>query len=274
MLIRFAVFVLEHSPLLRRLLWRWWYGRLAQRYQGNDWTFMNYGFVAPDGAAPALDPADEPDRLCIQLYHRVASAADLVGKDVLEVGSGRGGGASFVARHHRPAKVTGADFSPQAVALCRRRHAGVPNLAFTVGDAEHLPFSDASFDAVLNVESSHCYGHIDKFFAEAARVLRPGGWFLYTDFRAATDVPAWHAALAAQPGWEQVVHEDITAAVVAALEADDARKRKLIAESIHPRFQHLFGEFAGLVGGQMHAGFRSRQMLYHRFAFQKKSPTP
>lgn len=270
MLIRCAVFLLEHSPLLRRLLWRWWYGRLAKRYTGSDWTFMNYGFVPPSSEAVlALEPSDQPDRLCIQLYHRVASAANLAGQNVLEVGSGRGGGASFVARYHHPRQITGIDFSPQAVALCQQRHAGVPNLTFAVGDAEHLPFPDASFDAVINVESSHCYGHVDRFFAEAVRVLRPGGWFLYTDFRAAADVPAWHATLAAQPGWTQVAHEDITAAVATALEADDARKRKLIADFIPPAFQHLFGEFAGLVGGQMHTGFRARETLYHRFAFRK-----
>ena len=278
MLIRLAVFILEHSPLLRRLLWRWWYGRLAKRYQGGDWTFMNYGFLERrDGQADlssvALAKEDEADRYCIQLYHRVASAADLAGREVLEVGSGRGGGASFVARYHKPAKITGADFSPQAVALCQQRHAAVAPLAFVVGDAEHLPFPDASFDIVLNVESSHCYGHIEKFFAEAASVLRPGGYFLYTDFRPATEVPAWHAALAAQSGWEQVAHEDITAAVADALQADDARKRKLIAEFIPPAFHHLFGEFAGLVGGQMYHGFRQREILYHRFAFRKKAAT-
>ena len=272
MLIRLAVFLLEASPLLRRLLWRWWYGRLAKQRTDGDWTFMNYGFLPPDGSTLALDPADEPDRLCIQLYHRVASATELAGKQVLEVGSGRGGGASFVARHHRPAHLTGVDFSPQAVALCQKRHAAVANLSFAVGDAENLPFPDATFDAVINVESSHCYGHIENFFAEAARVLRPGGWFLYTDFRPATEVPAWHAALAAQPSWTRVAHEDITSAVADALQADDARKRRLIDENIHPRFRHLFGEFAGLVGGQMYTGFRDRSMLYHRFAFRKKQP--
>ena len=273
MFLRLAVFVLEHSPLLRRLLWRWWYGRLAKRYTAGDWTFMNYGHVPPYGAALTLDAGDEPDRLCIQLYHRVASATDLAGREVLEVGSGRGGGASFLARYHRPARMTGADFSVQAVALSQQRHAAVPHLAFTVGDAEHLPFPDASFDVVVNVESSHCYGHIDRFFAEAARVLRPGGWFLYTDFRAAADVPAWHAALAAQAGWARVAQEDITAAVANALLADDERKRRLIGEFIPPRLQPLFGEFAGLVGGQMYEGFRQRKILYHRFAFQKKPAT-
>ncbi len=270
MLIRCLVFLLEHFPWLRRQLWRWWYNRLAQRHQAGDWTFMNYGFVPPAGApALVLEPKDEPDRLCIQLYHRVASAAELRGRDVLEVGSGRGGGASFVARYHQPARMTGVDFSPQAVALCEKRHAAIANLSFRTGDAEALPFADASFDVVLNVESSHCYGHIDQFFAEAARVLRPGGWFLYTDFRAAADVPGWHAALAAQPAWTQAGFEDITAAVADAMQADDERKRALIREFISPRFQPLFGEFAGLVGGQMYNGFRAREILYHRFAFRR-----
>lgn len=276
MLIRVAVFLLEHSPWLRRMLWRWWYSRLAKRYTARDWTFMNYGFLETRGGqaglpSVALAKEDEPDRLCIQLYHHVVSAANLAGKEVLEVGSGRGGGASFVARHHQPIKLIGADFSPQAVALCQQRHAGIANLAFIVGDAERLPFPDASFDAVLNVESSHCYGQVEKFFAEAARVLRPGGWFLYTDFRWAADVPAWHAALAAVPDWERVAHEDISTAVADAMQADDQRKRALIREFIPPRFQHLFGEFAGLVGGQMYEGFRRREILYHRFAFRKKS---
>lgn len=272
MLIRFAVFLLGASPLLRRLLWRWWYGRLAKKFSDGGWTFMNYGFVPPSGQpSPILSAADETDRLCIQLYHRVASPVDLAGLRVLEVGSGRGGGASYLARTHRPARVTGADFSPQAVALCRTRHSSVANLEFTVGDAERLPFPDASFDAVINVESSHCYGHIEKFFAEAARVLRPGGYFLYTDFRPVADMAALTALLDALPRWERIAHEDITTAVADAMAADDARKRALIREHVSPRFQHLFGEFAGLTDGQMYRGFRAREILYHRFAYRRRA---
>ena len=56
MLLRVAVWLLENSPLLRRLLWRWWYGRLASRFAQRDWTFMNYGYARPAGA-PALGQA-------------------------------------------------------------------------------------------------------------------------------------------------------------------------------------------------------------------------
>lgn len=271
MFLRLIVALLEFSPALRRLLWRWWYGRLARKFAQRTWTFMNYGFVPPDPAAPplALTPADEPDRFCIQLYERVAAPVPLADATVLEVGSGRGGGASWIARRHRPRQITGVDFSPQAVALCRRIHAGVPNLSFQTGDAENLPFPDASFDAVLNVESSHCYGHVDRFFAEVARVLRPGGHFLYTDFRGTADMEKLTALLAARPDWSAVEQEDVTAGVLAALAADDDRKRRLIAELCPPRIRPLFEEFAGLSGGQMFEGFRRREVLYHRFVFRK-----
>ena len=271
MLLRFAVFLLESSPTLRRLLWRWWYGRLAQRYTTGDWTFMNYGYAPATGtAALALESADESDRYCIQLYDRVAAPARLADADVLEVGCGRGGGASYLARSHRPKNYTGADFSPQAVALCQRRHVGVANLHFAVGDAERLPFSAASFDVVVNVESSHCYGHIERFFSEVARVLRPGGRFAYTDFRTLADMEQIARTLAAMPEFELVEREDITAGVLAALEADDARKRALIAKLVPAGLQHLFGEFAGLSGGEMFTGFRDRTLAYHRFLFRRK----
>jgi SAM-dependent methyltransferase len=269
MLIRILVFLGGISPAFRRLLWRWWYGRLAKKFTLGSWTFMNYGFVPPEGPTLGLNPADEPDRLCIQLYERVAAPAVLSGADVLEVGSGRGGGASYLARHHRPKSYTGADFSPQAVVLCQKRHAAVPNLTFVVGDAVNLPFPAGSFDVVVNVESSHCYGHLDRFFAEVVRVLRPGGRFAYTDFRDAAGLAALEAVLAAQPGWVLVEREDITGGVLAALEADDARKRRLITELCPPRLRPLFGEFAGLTGGEIHTGFRTRTLHYHRYLFRK-----
>src|SRR5262249_47022535 len=139
-------------PAVRRLLWRGWYQFLARQYPDRQWTFMNYGHRPTHGAMPfALAVEDEADRSCIQLYQIVAGPVELDGREVLEVGSGRGGGASFVARYHRPSRIVGVDLSPVAVAFCRARHR-VPGLTFEVGDAERLRFEAASFDVVINVE--------------------------------------------------------------------------------------------------------------------------
>ena len=209
MLWRLAIAAMD-SPRLRPIVSRRWYQTLALNAKRKDWGFMNYGFEPAGGERIALSPGDEPDRQCIQLYERVASAAHLAGSRVLEVGSGRGGGASYLARYHHPAQVIGADFAPAAVDLCRRQHAAVANLRFEMGDAERLPFDDADFDAVVNVESSHCYGHIEALVAEAIRVLRPGGSFLFADFRSREEMPALEALFDRQRAWERVAREDIT----------------------------------------------------------------
>src|SRR5215213_1645074 len=95
---RLLLFLLNVSPLLRKFLWRWWYSKLARQIRNDEWTFMNYGYAPGDPGAMdlPLEAADEADRLCIQLYEHVTKPAVLSGKDVLEVGSGRGGGMSYV----------------------------------------------------------------------------------------------------------------------------------------------------------------------------------
>ena len=269
MLTKILVFLSEISPWARRVLWRWWYDRLARRLVTDRWTFMNYGLMWPESEEPVrLAPEDEPDRYCVKLYHRVATPGRLAGREVLEVGCGRGGGAAFVARHHAPARIIGVDFSPHAVAFCQHRHREA-NLCFQAGDAERLPFADGSFDAVLNVESSHCYGSMESFVREVARVLRPGGVFLLADLRAVKEMAALEALLRAQPTLEMVEREDLTPMVVAALQADHERKRALIAEAIPRREQARFREFAGLTGSQVHSAFVKRTMLYHRFMLRR-----
>ncbi len=233
---------------------------------------MNYGLSPAEDASSlhaVLTPADQPNQFCIRLYERVVSPAKLANADVLEVGSGRGGGASFLARYKKPKRTVGVDYSPQAVAFCRRRHTGIANLEFQVGDAEKLPFPEASFDVVVNVESSHCYGNVEAFFREVIRVLRPGGYFVYADLRGAADMHRLQAVLTAQNGWTEIEREDITAPVAAALEADDRRKRQMILELVPPKLRPVFEEFAGVSGGQVFRGLKSRDLLYFRFAFQR-----
>ena len=268
MLTRLLVFLCNLSPALRRMLWHWWYSKLALEVPAEGWTFMNYGFVPDRGERLKLEASDEPDRCCIQLYERVVGAGNISRVEVLEIGSGRGGGASYVARYHRPERMAGVDFSPQAVAFCAERHRGIANLQFVVGDAENLPYPDASFDAVLNVESSHCYGNVPRFLAEVHRVLRPGGWFLFADLRDPKDAVALKANVHCHP-WSHVEEEDITAGVVKALKLDDLRKRVMIEQWIPARLHPLFREFAGLDGGKISNGLQSGALVYLRFALRK-----
>jgi len=165
---------------------------------GDDVVFMDWAYEEDPPMDLPLTASDEPNRIHINLYHRTATQADLSGKRVLEVSCGRGGGASYLMRTQHPAFYTGLDLNPNGIAFCQKTHK-LPGLNFLEGNAEELPFDDQSFDAVLNVEASHLYLQFPRFLAEVARVLRPGGDFLYTDVRPQVRFAEWEAALAESP---------------------------------------------------------------------------
>ncbi len=77
---------------------------------------MNYGFDRPDVRESASVRArNSSQRYGLQFYHYVASGANLLGKDVLEVGCGRGGGAEYIARVFRPRKLVAVDINVSAI---------------------------------------------------------------------------------------------------------------------------------------------------------------
>ncbi len=252
---------IQASPRLRRFLARRIYQFLAERYRLREWTFMNYGYV-PDREAdqPPLDAGDEPDRSSIQLYNHVASAVPLAGLDVVEIGSGRGGGASFVARYLHPRSMLGIDFSANAVAFCREVHSS-PGLSFACGDAERVALPDACADVVLNVESSHCYASMARFLAEVHRLLRRGGSFLFADFRPAGRVAGLRAELRAG-GLAVVSETDITDRVLASLESGQGRRLHLMKEGLRGIMVKYFHELVGQPGSAVYEQFRTGALRY------------
>jgi ubiquinone/menaquinone biosynthesis C-methylase UbiE len=254
-------------PGFKKFLWRNWYDYLARSHRAPEWTFMNYGFATSEANVLALNMADDPDRHGIQLYHHVVGPIDVRGWKVLEVGSGRGGGSSFIKRYLKPDRMIGLDLSKHAVHLSRERHR-VDGLEFRVGDAENLPLDDGSVDAVINVESSHCYPSFSRFLSEVHRVLRPGGYFLYADFRARESVPAWHKSLM-ESGLALVKEMDITPNVVMALERDNERKLALIDRLVPRRLRASFLDFAAVKGSALFEGFKSGNYAYRSFILRK-----
>lgn len=255
------------SARVRRAIWQLWYPYLTRRIRADDVLFLNYAFVEEPPRALPLDPADEINRACIQLYHHVATQVDLRGRAVLEVSCGHGGGASWIARQLKPASYTGLDLNPSGIRFCRERHR-VDGLTFVRGDAERLPFPDASFDAVLNVEASHCYPSLPRFLAEVARVLRPGGHFLYADFRFAQGFADWDAALAGAPLTLRATR-DISAEVLRGMRQNSERSMALIVRHL-PKFLHGLGrDFAGIEGSRIYEALKSGEVSYRSYCFEK-----
>jgi ubiquinone/menaquinone biosynthesis C-methylase UbiE len=206
----------------------------------DDVLFINWSYEDDPPMNLPLTAGDEPNRYPIQLYHATATrAGGLSGKRILEVGCGRGGGASYLTRTLNPASYVALDLNTTGIEFCRRRH-HIPGLEFVQGNAEDLPFPSESFDAVINVESSHCYPHFDRFLNEVRRVLRPGGMFLYADLRRQFDAPQWEATIAGAPGLRVVSRRNINAEVRRGLELNSTQTQALM-ERLWPRFLHRIG---------------------------------
>jgi SAM-dependent methyltransferase len=255
-------------PPVRKAIWRLWYPFLTRRLRSEEVLFLNYAFETDPPVGLRLDADDEPNRACIQLYHHVASQIDLRGNDVLEVSCGHGGGASWITRTLRPASYTGIDLNPTGIAFCQKRH-HVPGLVFKQGDAQRLPCADSSLDAVINVEASHCYPDFPGFLAEVARVLKPGGHFLYADFRFSDQFADWEAAIAAAP-LTIVQTRDIREEVLRGMDCNAVRSEALICRRL-PKFLHSLGrDFAGLPGSRVYEALKARELSYRSWCFQKR----
>jgi SAM-dependent methyltransferase len=262
--------VVNGSPQGRRLVFRWLFEYLARSHRHSvTWTQMNYGYAdgLGDGRTIVLDAEDEPERYCHQLYHRVVNGHDLVAKDVVEVSCGRGGGAAFVHRYFNPRTVTGIDIAHAAVDFCRQVHRA-PGLRFIQGDAEDLPLVDESADALINVEASFCYGNINRFFAEVRRVLRPGGYFLYSDLRHVNEIEGWNEALRGS-GFDVLATEDITENVARALRLDWERRAEVTQMNVPSIFRHAMQTFAGAPGTRIPSFLGVGKMRYFSFVLRK-----
>jgi ubiquinone/menaquinone biosynthesis C-methylase UbiE len=108
---------------------------------------------------------------------------------VLEVAIGTARSLPF---YSADVMVTGLDLTPAMLALGRARAAELGrDVDFVQGDAEHLPFEDASFDTVVCELGLCSIPHPAAAIAEMERVLVPGGQLLLLDHIGSSWPPVW-----------------------------------------------------------------------------------
>lgn len=144
-------------------------------------------FVFPTGRAWAEDLGYPPElarvpETAVESFAGVANPFSLgrltAGERVLDLGSGAGTDSLVAAQMvGAEGRVTGIDMTPEMVAKARNATAelGAENVEFLEGEAERLPFPDASFDVVISNGVIDLIPDKDAVFAELHRVLVPGG---------------------------------------------------------------------------------------------------
>lgn len=258
----------EFPKVLRRPMWRIWHNLLIRFDKDSTVNFMNYGYAGLDGDKPVeLNKEDEINRYCIQLYDHVVNSVDLKNKKVIEVGSGRGGGANYIARYYKPIKYTGVDISSGVITFCNKNYK-VPGLSFLEGKAEKIPAETASYDALVNVESARCYSDIKIFFKEVHRVLNESGHFLFADMIESGEVEEIRKELK-KCGFRILSEKEITKNVAKGLDLDTKRRENLIHKKVPGMFKKSFEKFAGTKGSTRYDSFYNGKFEYWSFVITK-----
>ena len=257
----------ERRLFFTKYIFRIWYKFVNRVDRKGELVFMNYGFSNGE-PTPDLEPNEESNRTCIQLYDQLVKNSEIKDKHILEVGSGRGGGLAFLTQRYKPKMATGLDLNKTAISFCNKTHAH-KGLKFHHGHAEKLPFEDNSMDIVINVESSHRYENMHAFLAEVKRVLRPGGSFLLTDFRYDHHLEKFKRDIQAA-GMNIINNSLITSFVVEALKNDNSRRVELVKRLV-PWFLHKHAlEFSGVVGSRSYNNFESGRWSYLNYHLKKE----
>jgi arsenite methyltransferase len=148
-------------------------------------------FYAPDELVDLPESVTEASLGC---GNPLAIAALQPGEVVLDLGSGGGIDCFLAARKVGPeGRVIGLDMTPDMIKLARRnaKRMGMTNVDFRFGEMEEMPLPDDSVDVVI----SNCVINLspdkDAVFAEAYRVLRPGGRLSVSDIVVDGDLPQY-----------------------------------------------------------------------------------
>jgi len=117
-----------------------------------------------------------------QLIEHLAAVASIrPGGTVLDIGCGFGASSIYLAEKFE-AQATGITISPVQVDIANRAaEKARANAKFLCMDAEAMTFRKP-FDVIWSVESISHYANNEKFFASAARLLKPGGTLAITDW--------------------------------------------------------------------------------------------
>ena len=136
------------------------------------------GFLSPGGPAEIAE---------------ILKGTSIAGKTVMDIGCGIGGIDLLLATAYGAAQVTGIDVEAPNIALASKRAASrglTDQVSYQLVEPGPLPFADASFDLVFSKDAIIHIPDKEALFRDVFRVLKPGGFFLASDWLRGDDKPA------------------------------------------------------------------------------------
>jgi arsenite methyltransferase len=188
------------------------------------------------------------------------------GETVLDLGSGGGIDVLLSARRVSPGgKAYGLDMTDEMLALARENmeKSGLKNVEFLKGEIEDIPLADGTVDVIISNCVINLSGDKDAVFAEAYRVLRPGGRLAVSDIVTRGEIPdeirknflLWAGCIAGALE-EDAYCEKLTAAGFVDISIEPTRVYRsddLLAIFIEKGFD--VGELAPKIEGKFFSGF-------------------
>jgi len=256
------VSLISISPRIKRTLWNKWYNLLARNDSQGLLASMNYGYI--DNTNVSTIEYTSPQ---LALYERVLGNTNINNKRVIEIGSGRGAGAAFLAGKFKPELYIGMDLAINA-SLNSVTPDNVSSLRFVSGDALAIPIKPKSIDIVINIESSHCYGNLAEFIKQVSGLLVNNGYFCYCDLMPPSQIKQLHQYFESH---QMVVIEsiDITENIIASLDSTSVENSEKIKTHIPWYLRKAFADFAGIQNTGVYNLFKSGKLVYYAFLVKK-----
>ena len=252
------------SPVIKRKLWKHWYNLLARKDDDLLLASMNYGYM-DNSEKPMQTPSIKPQ---LALYDHVLAQVPVVNKTIVEVGAGRGGGATHISDKYQPALYLGIDIAYEA-SVNSVATGGWNRLHFITGDALSLPIQPGTADIVINVESSHCYGDLEQFIKQVSMILSDDGYFCYCDLMPLNRLILLQKYFL-ENRMEILEARNITPNVMLSLDHCTEEHSDKILNNVPWYLRKAFADFVGIKDTGVYNLFKTGKYEYFSFLVKKK----